>query len=570
MTQQMIATLKDEDQDFEWYPTTAAMAATVSRKLRDIYDCGFSLLDIGAGDGRVIQMIEENHKKATAIRWGDNNEREGEGLTGRYAIEKARPLLNALPDNVTIVGTDFTEQTLIDKQADVIFCNPPYSEYGDWMCRILREANAAHVFMIVPARWADNEIIQDTIRRREIRHEVLQSTDFADAQRAARARVDIIHFDLTAPEGERCRRHGHGDGPKVEPFDVWFADYFKVSDAAPAEQQSDHEKEKEQTERIHQLVRGKNQVTALVELYRADMDKLIANYQAVCALDTEILRELNVSVPDLKKAMKKKIAGLKSLYWKELFSKLAAITDRLTSKSREGMLGMLNKHMGVDFTEGNIYAVVVWALKNVNQYLESQLKDLYLRMTREENVRNFKSNAHMTKDTWRYCRNYSRQQDGDFRKSIHHYTLEYRIVLHAYNAIGDNSSWRHNHQGNLASEAHEYIGDILTIANNLGFASTNDSTGRQWESNQAQVFYCMKPKALTGTPIMEVRAFKNGNIHIKLDQDFMRAFNVEAARLFGWIKSPKEAAEEMGCTEGQAERAFRTNLQITTVPLLSA
>ena len=53
-------------------------------------------------------------------------------LAHRYGIEKSQTLLNNLHEKVIILGTEFHEQSLIDKEMDVIFCNPPYSEYEEW------------------------------------------------------------------------------------------------------------------------------------------------------------------------------------------------------------------------------------------------------------------------------------------------------------------------------------------------------------------------------------------------------------------------------------------------------
>ena len=48
-TMNRLATLKENDQDFEWYPTTDEMIAAVYSRCGDFS----SMLDIGAGDGRV-------------------------------------------------------------------------------------------------------------------------------------------------------------------------------------------------------------------------------------------------------------------------------------------------------------------------------------------------------------------------------------------------------------------------------------------------------------------------------------------------------------------------------------
>lgn len=41
----------------------------------------------------------------------------------------------------------------------------------------------------------------------------------------------------------------------------------------------------------------------------------------------------------------------------------------------------------------------------------------------------------------------------------------------------------------------------------------------------------------------------------------MRALNVEASRILGWIKSPKEAQEEFG--EKEAEKFFKSSFTFT-------
>jgi hypothetical protein len=42
----------------------------------------------------------------------------------------------------------------------------------------------------------------------------------------------------------------------------------------------------------------------------------------------------------------------------------------------------------------------------------------------------------------------------------------------------------------------------------------------------------------------------------------MKRLNIEAARLNGWVKSPAEAAEEIGVTLDEATAAFGRNLTL--------
>ena len=57
----------------------------------------------------------------------------------------------------------------------------------------------------------------------------------------------------------------------------------------------------------------------------------------------------------------------------------------------------------------------------------------------------------------------------------------------------------------------------------------------------------------------EIKAFKNGNLHFKFMPKFMKKLNLEAGRLNGWIKTPKQASEEFAITELEAKEMFRGN-----------
>lgn len=97
-----------------------------------------SILDIGAGDGKVIKHFQEKNSKIPDCY-----------RTEYFAIEKARPLLDSLPVDVGILGTDFWEQSLLDKPVDCIFSNPPYSEFVDWCVKVIREANSNYIYLVI-------------------------------------------------------------------------------------------------------------------------------------------------------------------------------------------------------------------------------------------------------------------------------------------------------------------------------------------------------------------------------------------------------------------------------------
>lgn len=555
MTQKTLIEIKEQDQDFEWYPTTKDMLATVYNDmwLHSVY---FTLLDIGAGDGRVFDIID-----------GFSDNKNG-AIETRYAIEKSKVLIDAMPKDVCIVGTDFMHQSLIDKKVDCIFCNPPYSEFSDWMIKIIKEANAPHIYMIVPQRWKDNRQIQEALKSRKAKTNILNSTNFIKADRSARAKVDILHIDLHELGGY----YGRETKLEVDPFDAWFDEYFKIKIGKDYTEDITGTEEPEESEKDssgHKPVKGKNTIEVLAECYRSDLEHLLRNYQALGGISPELLDELGVQIKGIKEALKQKIMGLKCKYWEELFSNFDTLKKRLITSTRKDMTNKLNSHVNVDFTESNVYAVVVWALKNSNDYMDKQLLEVYKRMTSKENVSMYKSNRHMTADSWRYIGEL-RWENRD-KPLVTHYALEYRVVLNGYYAIESERgySWDYNH-GGLHTDAHNYLADIFTVASNLGFDVDNDTMYRKWKSGKTQEFYYFDKVTDCTKTFCEVRAFKNGNLHIKFNKEFMKAFNIEAGRLNGWIKSPKEAASEMEVSVKTAECHFKTNLQLTTatVPML--
>src|SRR5690554_1966408 len=81
----LVRDLKASSQDYEWYPTTPEIIACVKEDLHKLFSppgqssVAASVLDCGAGDGRVLNALTEGSK---------------------YAIEKAVPLLNSLDKSI--------------------------------------------------------------------------------------------------------------------------------------------------------------------------------------------------------------------------------------------------------------------------------------------------------------------------------------------------------------------------------------------------------------------------------------------------------------------------------------
>ena len=531
-THQLIDHVRSSDQDFEWYPTTTQILDVIKGDIGEQFYDAPTVLDCGAGDGRSLMRLTGN---------------------ARYAIEKSRPLLDILHESIFIVGTDFHQQTLIDKKVDVVFCNPPYSEYIDWMFKIIREANAKVLYFVVPTRWEKSELAQGAIELRSAKAESLGQFDFLNADRQARVEVSIVRIKLS-------RGTNRNDSASVDPFSVWFDENFKLqinNTETSRYAWSEIAKNETQGRLDGELVEGRDLATALENLYQSDLSKLLANYRALESIDPALLRELDVNISSVRGALRQKIEGLKDVYWSKFFDNLDKITLRLTHKARRQMLDKLTQYTHVDFTASNAYAILIWVLKNANAYFDDQLVTLVERMTEKANVKLYKSNQTTFRDEdWRYCRTPG---------GLDRYSLDYRIILDRVGGVScsEYSCDRTRYNG-LVEGSFNFLGDILTIANNVGFDTTHTDkiTDFEWQAGKAVTFSYRCHLTQRDMELMHVRAFKNGNLHIKFNQSFICRLNVEFGRLKGWLKSTAEASRELEISEEDAACGFGSNLRL--------
>lgn len=542
-TGNMIKTLREQESDFEWYPTTTKQIELIKSDLksfaamRESDSIYLSVLDCGCGDGRVLSQLTDGKK---------------------FGIEKALPLIQALPSDVFIVGTDFHQQQLIDKKIDVIFSNPPYSDYKAWMTKIITEANAQVAYFIVPQRWADCEQIQGTLEARRAKATIVASSDFLNADRKARAIVDIVRVNFT---GRRASYHWDNNRVSVDPFKLWFDSAFAIK--ANQTKVSDYETKAGISRRVTDVVTGNAEIVkqeglvkVLERFYQRDMEHLMSNYKKIAELDAALLSEMNVNVRAVQESLQLKIKSLKDSYWRELINNLSEVTDKLCSSSRTALLDTLFDHTHVDFTAQNAHSIVLWVLKNANVYLDSQLIELVEDMVNPESIVLYKSNSKtFGKEQWRWN---SRPQDLD------RYALDYRVVVPRKGGICV-SSWSHERTDHgLEARATTFLGDIQTVAQSLGFDCTGHPRAEhmKWESRKKQEFHYVDVATGREKLLMDVRAYQNGNLHIRFCPEFLIKLNVRFGQLKGWLRTPKEASDELNVSEKQAVNAFNVNYKL--------
>lgn len=558
---QLVLELKENNEDFEFYPTTKEMLYEIYK----VIDEGSNVLDIGAGTCGFKKFADE-FDKIRQNEYFENIDKYKKGLIDRYpnkpckliskyyAIEKSQILIKNFDKDVIVLGTDFYSTMLLDKKADIYFCNPPYSEYVEWTTRILADGNFKEAFLIIPQRWKENERIQQAINKYNIKSVILGSFDFLEADRKARAKVDVVRFMKNPTKHDYSWRELEDFNEKA--FDNWFNETFKMRDSSK-ENKYESEIEKEEKQKIkNELVSCKSKGDYLTNLYNQEQAELFNHFKAICSLDTNTLETIGVKKGAIKEAIKQKIKSLKVKYWQIVFDEFEEITDRLTSETREKMLNKFSSLMTVDFTLENIYPLILWVIKHANEYYNEQLLSFFKKLTSPDNIKNYKSNQKVfERDEWRH-------NSFKDKEKVSHYTLDYRIIM--------SSPFRTDYYGRFDGFDYgcsEKLQDIFTIAKNLGFEIGLCDIPKDF-GEKCKVLYSRSDKVF-----MEYRAYKNGNMHVKFDIEFAKALNVECSRLLGWIRSKEDIEKEF--TEEMAkgsEKYFKVNnfisLNSNSVPML--
>lgn len=544
----LVKEIKENGDDFEWYPSTQAIVDAVAQWISVSGEKTSSILDIGCGNGGFFEKLD-----CTNYFNGDTYETRTNLVRHytKYGIEKSYILAEQLPENVILLGSDFLTQTLIDKKVDCIFCNPPYSQYETWAEKIIREGNAEKIVLVIPERWKSNEQIKDALFRRKYGYEIIGNFDFLNAERKARAKVDVIGIMPKKSEYEGMRYSCKA----TDPFDLWFDSTFKLN-ADKTKEDAFKEKEKRKDE----IIASSDTAENLVKFYNADMQKLYDNYRALENLDADIFKELKVDVEMLKKSLRERLSNLKILYWDLLFKKYDRITSRLTTAGRDKVIKRLNDNTAIDFTMENIFQLTMWIIRHSNTLFDEQLTDFFFTLARSENIHRYKSNLRWNDSDWKYmkekCYDYGTFRVDTAKKILRNIMLDYRVIVTGWKNF--DSEW---YKCRLTDSCRNFIYDMSVIAENLGFRLDFKIPERYEDVDMAE-WSNTDVYTSDGKLFCNLKLYKNGNRHVKFCKEFMQKLNVEMARINGWIHSKEEAAEEMEMNETEISRAWNNNLKI--------
>jgi len=537
-TREKIRALAQNNEDREWYPTTDEIIKAMNADLhglfakhdlsrddnlardkrlfdhkwdydrktgKDVYTYTVkSFLDVGAGDGRVLSGLR-----------GVNDNVKVEKL---YGIEIAKAQADDLINRgVFVIGRDFFRCSLVDKWYGVVFSNPPYSEFMEWTEKLFREANFGVMYLVLPVRWKKTLDERCGIGLYDVAS--IGEFDFLNADRAARARVNLVrvtHKKAKARDGRGGFREAFGNGEETDSFERWIMENVGTFEGKPDESEED----------------------MALKLRGSTIDELIANFEREAAAlfdlfksigDTpfRVIQALNIDRKSILEIIREDIRTLKKRYWRAAFDRLDAVNLRLTVETRDRLLSEMEEFGTLDFNEDNLYSIVVWVIKHFNEYTDEQLLSVFDAMTGQDYVRAYKSNVHWTRDDWRYT---GKGKPGK-------YSLDYRLVTRCH------KSYRYSQC---------VVDDFIVVCRSLGFYVHEHRTfdGKAYGEEQR---FC----TVDGRLAFTVRAYKNGNAHMRVDRGLMMRFNIEVARLRNWINNHNDIKDEFEVSEAEAIRLWK-------------
>lgn len=503
-TAKIVQNLKAQGEDFEWYPTSKEMIdiiiTCINKNLHtdklggDYFDKPHRILDIGAGDGRVLKWFKE--------AFGSQS----------YMIELADEHIKSY-DFGFVVGRDFFATSIIEKEFDMVFCNPPYSEFENFATRIIKEANAHYIALILPQRWRESEKIKLALQsRKNIEYEplILGEFDFENADRKARAKVDVVFIKL------------ENSWKSEDAFTQFLREEFNLN-FDELENLQDWRKQTEEEEKFNQKcekIEKHDLIKALTNAYNAELFEFNESLKSLNKVNVKLLAILDIKKDKLVEGIRKTLKELKGKYWNVLFNELDSIRSRITSPYREILSSQVARDANLDFTPENIYTILIWLIRNANIYIERSFLDLFDRLSRGGNAMKYKSNERFLVDSWRYNKD-------EIAKTPH--KLDYRIVI----SYGAND--------------YEIVDMIRAIANNLGYKSNfsaqldcprYSSNIAFVESTQGEIY------TDKGEILLEYKAYKNKNVHIKFNKDFLGELNLAVGKIRQWIRDKHEARAE--------------------------
>lgn len=509
----LVQSLKENSEDFEFYPTTNKILERVIRSAS--FKKASSVLDIGCGNGKALDYFQKSNNKLKL-----------------FGIEKSQTLIqNLVNPNILILGNDFRECMLLDKKVDLIFCNPPYKEFKEWVIKILRYSVANSVIFVVPKRWENDIEIQQEIKSNWIKSS-LGFFDFLESEdRKARAQVEVICFD----------RIYIADSVFIRELENSFGLGKLISDLEKKDCFRELGQSIEKDSQSKQIVGAKDMILYLLNRFEAEQKETFDSLMALAKVDYSILQRLSIRKTNLLEAIEYELFGLKRKYWREAIDRISEISKRLTHEQKEDLFQTLSDR-GAEFTKSNILGVILFAINVAKKCEQSNIVAYWELLANRDFLIQYKSNIKAFGDSHRY----------EKPENYHRGKLDYRIVV-----PNAGKFWFDKYLRECKA-----INNLQVIANSLGFDGELKILSKNNDLQDRDLAMIVLPVGenfvyIGDKKIARVKVFLNSNIHIFFDQDFLAKLNLSVFSHLGWIKNKQDAKRDFKeLSDAQIESFF--------------
>ena len=561
---QTVQNLKSNNQDFEFYPTTKEILDVICKDMLNTFvatsrkkyfksddiENGFFLercreshikiLDIGAGNGDSLNYLAKfmNGIKFSDIFYHSNNleteydKRTSSPKVTKYAIEKSSIMSQPYKHNkINFVGADYDEVNINQKKYDVIFCNPPYSNYKTWMIKTLNSAYGNPIiYFVIPSNWKNDTILIEEINKKfkdKIKLNVINNFDFSNGSRAARVNVDVVKIDVIE------ELNGSIDFIKA------LFEKNKFSNNNDKNILLENENNYTENELIN--TNQKDYASFLVEEYNKEIDTLYTSINSLSLVPIEHLTKLfNFDYKSIVENYNNLINEIKHNYWKKIIHKTSVVEKKLIKKYRDSVINEIID-TSLDFTLSNIYSIIARLLYLVNENMNEQILIVYNDLIKNSPTEKYKSNH-------KFFVEQKTELKDEFVK------LTQRIILEmGYFSNGAlDSNYKGELSGKLTPNAANKILDLIIVIESLGYKIGFNPFNNEWKRGKITKINGVSLTNNNDIEIMEVKVFQNGNIHIKLNKKILEKLNIIKGLLDGWITNVNEITDEFDVDENTA------------------
>jgi len=558
-TAKKVQMLRAADEDYEFYPTTPEIMEAMSKDLwaylrshkndysnynarggrrnENAEDIGIredyeyigkrekkterldidSFLDIGAGDGRVLDLFPAQKK---------------------YGIEIARTQADDLiRRGIFIIGRNYWDVSLQNNDYALIYSNPPFSAFTLWVNKILVECNFRVLYLVMPVRWQNQDEITRELKRYEAT--IVGEFDFAKADREARGKVNLVRVNVPWEKIEGESKYGQKYQSTLEDaFERFVRE--NIADFEP-------KKNKYVEEDKEELVLKQTPIDQLLSDYEREREELGNAFRAIGKLDPAIIKLMGQDKSSMLEIIKESIKGLKKKYWRATFDKLEPVKKRMTYKTREHIFHSIEEFGTMDFNVDNIYSVVVWIINNANIGILDQIGEVFDGMTASDYIENYVSNKHWVKSDWRNTQDSRKHYKYSKLPERWKIGLDYRIVVEAHN---QNS---YSYMGKRT-----IIDDFIVVCRNLGFPIAENENPVYTLHQAEQKFHTEE-----GELAFTMRYYKgNCNAHLKINKKLLMKFNIEVAKIRKWMSDPGDVVEEYKIPMDEATQLWKSGVAL--------